>query len=306
MGCSLNCCCRNATTSQLSNYLFFFVSLIFLISLIAVFVRVGRTERYKEALQLLEEKNNNIFNSKFPLSCFKASSKNGGKNSSLILRNLYGDRCELEGKILLPQDEKISLQTHFKNWKKTELALNLLRTIIIGLYLFYIIFIKCKYLNNINNTIDDLQAHTNLSNHFIISTSLSMILTYTSALFMLIRMFVFGTNTEIGLYEKNSTDFEDYMVYNYIADIADIVLAGICICFSIRIKQAYNLYREQRIPHINQNPPFPNNNYPNIANNRNNLQAPEIYEISPIQNPRILPSIIVPVIQNSQNRNANY
>jgi hypothetical protein len=48
-----------------------FASLIFVISFIGLFTMTSTTERYKNALHYLDDKNDGTIYSKFPLPCFK-------------------------------------------------------------------------------------------------------------------------------------------------------------------------------------------------------------------------------------------
>lgn len=260
MGCCANCCCQNASPNQISNYLLLIILASFIFSLIVVFIRVGTADKYEDALEILDEKNNNTIYSKFPLSCFRSSSFDED------YYNLDYNHCKFEEKNIRKQDVNISLQTYFKNWKIIELVLNLFRVIFICIYLIYVLVIKLKHLKNIHNSNDAPQAHTNLSDHLIYSTSLSIILIYISGLFLFLRSLVEGIYQEIGLYEEDSNDFKDYMGFNYAVDILDIVFAAISIGFSIRVKQAYNKERRklQFNPNMQQNQHFPNFNFQNI------------------------------------------
>ena len=260
MGCCANCCCQNASPNQISNYLLLSILASFIFSLIVVFIRVGTADKYEDALEILDEKNNNTIYSKFPPSCFRSSSFDED------YYNLDDNHCKFEEKKIRKQDVNISLQTYFKNWKIIELVLNLFRVIFICIYLIYVLVIKLKHLKNIHNSNDAPQAHTNLSDHLIYSTSLSIILIYISGLFFFLRSLVEGIYQEIGLYEEDSNDFKDYMGFNYAVDILDIVFAAISIGFSIRVKQAYNKERRklQFNQNMQQNQPCPNNNFQNI------------------------------------------
>ena len=260
MGCCANCCCQNASPNQISNYLLLIILASFIFSLIVVFIRVGTADKYEDALEILDEKNNNTIYSKFPPSCFRSSSFDED------YYYLDDNHCKFEEKNIRKQDVNISLQTYFKNWKIIELVLNLFRVIFICIYLIYVLFIKLKHLKNIHNSNDDPQAHTYLSDHLIYSTSLSIILIYISGLFLFLRSLVEGIYQEIGLYEEDSNDFKDYMEFNYVVDILDIVFAAISIGFSIRVKQAYNKERRklQFNQNMQQNQPCPNNNFQNI------------------------------------------
>ena len=260
MGCCANCCCQNASPNQISNYLLLSILASFIFSLIVVFIRVGTADKYEDALEILDEKNNNTIYSKFPPSCFRSSSFDED------YYNLDDNHCKFEEKNIRKQDVNISLQTYFKNWKIIELILNLFRVIFICIYLIYVLFIKLKHLKNIHNSNDAPQAHTNLSDHLIYSTSLSIILIYISGLFLFLRSLVEGIYQEIGLYEEDSNDFKDYMEFNYVVDILDIVFAAISIGFSIRVKQAYNKERRklQFNQKMQQSQPCPNNNFQNI------------------------------------------
>ena len=59
--CKSNCCCRNTSKKGLIYYLMVFIILTFVLSFISIFIRAGNTKRYKQALILLEERNNGVF-----------------------------------------------------------------------------------------------------------------------------------------------------------------------------------------------------------------------------------------------------
>ena len=53
-----NCCCKNASTSELINYLLVFTIINLVLSFVAIFLRAAKTGRYDDALMYLEARNN--------------------------------------------------------------------------------------------------------------------------------------------------------------------------------------------------------------------------------------------------------
>ena len=140
MGCYLGSCCPNAKSKNLSNFLLVFIFIKFVVSLTSAIIRPSSTDRYKEALKLLYETNNKIIYSKFPLSCFRIFYKEEKYHS--IIYNYNNGSCIVNNKEYEEQKEKIEYKSIFKNLKKIELSLNILRIMIIGFYFIDLFLLK--------------------------------------------------------------------------------------------------------------------------------------------------------------------
>ena len=165
--------------------------------------------------------------------------------------------CEIEGKFLKKPDETVGFQSVFKNWTIIELTINILRAIIIGIYLMLLFLVKNKIEEYIqitsNNNVNINEEREKYIKLWIILIVGLIILIFDSSLCILIRAFSISANTNIGLYEDGSqNEFEEHIAINYIIDIIIIVLHGISICFVQRIKQGIKQYTP---PVIVQNKP---------------------------------------------------
>jgi len=110
-----------------------------------IFWRLGSTDRYEKALQLLEEKENKIYS--FDISCYEEF-----ENSNSATNNyLYEKYCRGGYK---KQSEKIRSKSLYKSWKNTDLALNIIRILITFACFAFLLFILLKYFN-----INEFQVH---------------------------------------------------------------------------------------------------------------------------------------------------
>lgn len=279
----LYCCCKNSSAKEIVSYLIIFIILTFILSLIAVFVRAGNSKRYNQAILYLDERDNNNINNTnntFPEECRPRLLRIlSDKEYKLNIRQLE-EYCNFNGKQLVKQAESISFQKMFRSWKIIELIINISRLVLTGIYMVLLLFIRFKYnINAVNPnqrvSYEQQQRLAKLGSAFIRSTAFAILLTFTSSIVLIIRAFTFIANEDIGLYYKEEkTDFENYIVINYIIDIAIITLTGVAICFSIRVKQKLTPSPNNQ---INQNNPYQNNNIqPNYINNYHN-QIPQNY-----------------------------
>ena len=94
---------------------------------------------------------------------------------------------------------------------------------------------------------------------------LSIILFAFSILFLFLIANITGTNSEIGLYKRNSDDLLNIIVINLSINLINIFISILCFIFSILVKEAYIRIQRQ-------------NNNINIINNNNdnNVQCPEL------------------------------
>ncbi len=241
--CSPNCCCKNLTTDGLRKSLISFIVITLIVSAIAIFIRAGNTERYKKALIYLEERNNGAYESLTLDNCRK-----GG---------LFDDEdyCEIDGKFLYKPSENVSNQGIFKKWKDIELALNIVRAIIILIFLIYYFIVINEKLNKMISGINQMHNNQNeferekakinsyLSNLIIIFSFLIAL----CGIYILLRALALTANMDIGLYEEgNQNSFESCTAINYIIDIVDIILFGIAIGFVLRLKGIINKIQQKQ------------------------------------------------------------
>ena len=207
--CHADCCCSGETKSGLMNLLIAFTIINLILSVVAIFIRAAKTERYDEALEYLEAINNGNLDSLDLNNC----------NQNLFDDDIY---CNIDGKTLKKPSQSVKNQGIFKNWNKIELSLNISRTVITIPFLAFLIYV----INKRN------MERFNLITIFVI------LLIVVSGLWIVIRALAISANQDIGLYEDGEQNaFEEKIAINYIFDIIEIVLYSIEICFIIRIKR---------------------------------------------------------------------
>ena len=207
--CHADCCCSGETKSGLMNLLIAFTIINLILSVVAIFIRAAKTQRYDEALEYLEAINNGNLDSLDLNNC----------NQNLFDDDIY---CNIDGKTLKKPSQSVKNQGIFKNWNKIELALNISRTVITVPFLAFLIYV----INKRN------MERFNLITIFVI------LLIVVSGLWIVIRALAISANQDIGLYEDGEQNaFEEKIAINYIFDIIEIVLYSIEICFIIRIKR---------------------------------------------------------------------
>ena len=162
-------------------------------------------------MQYLDEYDNNYKNPKFPRSCFQSLDYNNYNNLLDFHFNDVG--CKINDDKYAKQAKTINDKSMFKNWKKIELALNILNIIIKGLSFVSLLFIEFKYLIKIDDSNDQVRVHTYLKFYFLIISIISCILFPFSIVFLYFHSNTAGTNQEIDLYKENgSNDFENNQV----------------------------------------------------------------------------------------------
>ena len=207
--CHVNCCCREETKSGLMNLLIGFTIVNLILSVVAIFIRAAKTNRYDEALEYLEAINNGNLDSLDLNEC----------GQELFDDDIY---CNIDGKRLKKPSQSVKNQSIFKNWNKIELALNISRAVITLPFLIFLIYVINKREMERLNLI----------------TTCIILLIVISGLWIVIRALAISANQDIGLYEDGEQNaFEEKIAINYIFDIIEIVLYGIEICFIIRIKR---------------------------------------------------------------------
>ena len=230
--CKSNCCCKNTSPRGLIQYLMVFIMITFVLSFISIFIRAGKTERYKQALIYLEERNNGTFN-------VNDSYINCRKGGYIFKDETY---CEFNGVMLKKPDINVNYQSLFKKWKKIELIINVFRTVVTGIFCAYLFFIVNPKLNKyieLRKQKNNNEITNENSNFWIILIVCLSILITISSLEILIRAFAISANFNIGLYEETSQDqFSENIAINYILDIIIIVLTSICICFVHRLNSS--------------------------------------------------------------------
>ena len=207
--CHADCCCSGETKTGLMNLLIAFTIINLILSVVAIFIRAAKTQRYDEALEYLEAINNGNLDSLDLNNC----------NQNLFDDDIY---CNIDGKTLKKPSQSVKNQGIFKNWNKIELSLNISRTVITVPFLAFLIYV----INKRN------MERFNLITIFVI------LLIVVSGLWIVIRALAISANQDIGLYEDGEQNaFEEKIAINYIFDIIEIVLYSIEICFIIRIKR---------------------------------------------------------------------
>ena len=191
------------------NLLIGFTIVNLILSVVAIFIRAAKTNRYDEALEYLEAINNGNLDS---LDLNKCSQE-------LFDDDIY---CNIDGKRLKKPSQSVKNQSIFKNWNKIELALNISRAVITLPFLIFLIYVINKREMERLNLI----------------TICVILLIVISGLWIIIRALAVSANQDIGLYEDGEQNaFEEKIAINYIFDIIEIILYGIEICFIIRIKR---------------------------------------------------------------------
>ena len=264
--CNADCCCRDASASDLIKYLLVFVLVNLLLSFISIFIRAAQTERYDQALLYLDA----INSGELDLNLAEFGFDNCDRTGDFLDTNYY---CEINGKRLKQPSESVSNQGLFKKWNTVELILSISRTVITVAFVAFFYFIIKKKADDLDlDNKEDKKNFLNSLSHLIIFIIFLIVI---SGIWILIRALALTANDDIGLYEDGEQNaFEEKIAINYIFDIGEIVLYGISICFVLRIKRDLNRPppspnniqttspRVNIIPVTIQNPPPPQNPYP--------------------------------------------
>ena len=231
--CNADCCCRDASASDLIKYLLVFVLVNLLLSFISIFIRAAQTERYDQALLYLDA----INSGELDLNLAEFGFNNCDRTGDFLDTNYY---CEINGKRLKQPSESVSNQGLFKKWNKVELILSISRTAVTFIFLIFLFFVIKRKSEDLDiNDETKVKNYENYLNYLIVFT---VVLIVISGLWILIRALALSCNINIGLYEDGEQNaFEDKIAVNYIMDIIQIVLYGIMICFIIRIRRGLYL-----------------------------------------------------------------
>lgn len=213
--CCLTCCCIKSPMKTINISLFVLIMISLFFSLITTANRAAKTSRFKEDLELL-----------------KTYEEQNYYNNLRILRDRTYYYDSDGNKIIYPADE-ISSTSLFRNWKKGELTVNLLRFFLLiphVLITFYLFFSRIRHLDLPESILRRTSVFSMISIIFsIILLIFSIIIEYLRALTIL-------TDDEIGYYnEKKTTNFVDRTSWNILLDTIMIVLFSICISFSYRV-----------------------------------------------------------------------
>jgi hypothetical protein len=256
-----------------------FASLIFVISFIGLFTMTSTTERYKNALHYLDDKNDGTIYSKFPLPCFKEKPVGydftlsdfifySGYNCYTCYNCFeyyftnappderpvcfycceYNQYCIVNKTILNQMSGKIEYQSDFKNWKAIELCLNLIRFFYTTFVLVYKILIFIfNYTKKKIDSNDKLKFFTYLSAHFLVFIFLPIIKFILTVIYMAKLANPSITGEQIGLYpEKQGNDFIVNQAICYVLDIVIYFFSGISFVIAIILKVAYNRQNNQQ------------------------------------------------------------
>ena len=264
--CNADCCCRDASASDLIKYLLVFVLVNLLLSFISIFIRAAQTERYDQALLYLEA----INSGELDLNLAEFGFNNCDRTGDFLDTNYY---CEINGKRLKQPSESVSNQGLFKKWNTVELILSISRTVVTVAFVAFFYFIIKKKADDLD--LDNKEDKKNFLNSLSHLNIFIIFLIVISGIWILIRALALTANDDIGLYEDGEQNaFEEKIAINYIFDIGEIVLYGISICFVLRIKRDLNRPPpspnniQTKRPRVNitpvtiQNPPPPQNPYP--------------------------------------------
>ena len=201
--CCLTCCCVRAPMKALNTSLFVLITISLIFSFITSVNRAGKTSRYKEDLELLKLDKGTFY-------CLNLRTLNER-------RYFYDDNGR---KIVWPEEE-INYVSLFKNWKKGELTVNLLRFILTLFHFLisgYLLLMRTKNLDLPENS---LQRATYLS---IGSLSFSIILLIFTIIIEYLRSLTMITDDEIGYYDVNKiTNFVNRTIWNTFLDTILII-----------------------------------------------------------------------------------
>ena len=230
--CNADCCCRDASTSDLIKYLLVFVLVNLLLSFISIFIRAAQTERYDQALLYLDA----INSGELDLNLAEFGFNNCDRTGDFLDTNYY---CEINGKRLKQPSESVSNQGLFKKWNTVELILSISRTVVTVAFVVFFYFIIKKKADDLDlDNKEDKKKFLNSLSHLNIFIIFLIVI---SGIWILIRALALTANDDIGLYEDGEQNaFEEKIAINYIFDIIEIVLYGISICFVLRIKRDLN------------------------------------------------------------------
>ena len=243
MGCCLDCCCPNANPKVLSIILLIFILIIFVCSIIAACYRIGPTFRYKQALKLLDQRNDEVIFKIYPPGCFKGFTEEELKEYYPHYNPFSDYNACIIGFIEYErQDKIISAQNLFKNCKQTELSLHIVIIIIAGISSIYLLFILLKYLNKNQNfqIANDSEFFFKffVKPFYIVILLLSIMLFILSIVILFVVTNVSGTDHQIGLYKRHSDDLLNIVIINIIIGLINIFFSVMSFIFSFLVKNS--------------------------------------------------------------------
>jgi len=237
-----------------------------------IFWRLGSTDRYEKALQLLEEKENKIYS--FDISCYEEF-----ENSNSATNNyLYEKYCRGGYK---KQSEKIRSKSLYKSWKNTDLALNIIRILITFECFAFLLFILLKYFN-----INEFQVHDskNMSDikkylylYFLTTLILSIFILVYSIMYFILKLYVDKANTDIGLYpylDVTLDTWSDIFITGQYYDVSLMITSIVFFSLSLALKKAMNNNTElpqYPSPTITEN----NNDQGSSPNSQSGVTSPD-------------------------------
>ena len=286
--CCLTCCCVRAPMKALNTSLFVLITISLIFSFITTVNRAGKTSRYKQDLELLKLYNEYFYD--YNLRTLKER------------EYFYDDQGR---KIIYPAEE-ISYVSLFKNWKKGELTVNLLRFILTLFHFLisgYLLLMRSKNLDLLENS---LQRATYLS---IGSLSFSIILLIFTIIIEYLRSLTLITDDEIGYYDENKvTNFVNRSSRNIFTDTMLLIFFSICISFSYRLYYNAKYNKGRNLPALGVQQTI-RINQPNVIIPQNQpgvimvAQNGQYSYAQPIPTAQVMPVVIYQGYYNNQMNN---
>lgn len=270
--CCCCLCCLNLTPKALIITLLVFSFIIFELSFDSILFRLASTERYKKALVYLNEKDNDNDLS-FPKFCYH---KFDDEFRNIIDFNSNGYYCYIGPVSYLKQSKEIGSPSLYKNWKKTDIALNIIRILITFSCFVFLLLVLLKYFNIIKDSKNESKKNKYLYIYFLTTLILSIFIFVYSLIYIILRAQVNNTDYDIGLYTTITAQIDEWtsvLMAGHSLDGSLIVISIVFFCLSILLKRAMNRDISQQQP-----------NGPIIVQYRqseNNNENIEIHESSP-------------------------
>ena len=247
--CCVTCFCKNSKMKLINILYILFISISIFFSLLTCIILSNKTSRYSEALKYLKEINEQK------------------KSNIRLLNNRTRTIINYNGEQYYINEEEISYQNVFKNWKKIELPFNLIR-----LFLYLpLLYFSYHFLSLRLKSLD-------LNENILIKTAKLAMINFIFLIVCLIfnicliylRILTISTDEEIGLYKVNKiTNFVKYTSLNIFFDVIIIILNSICLGLSFRIYENAKYNKGKNCPIIDKQK---QNNIPNV-NSTNNLNS---------------------------------
>ena len=192
--CCVTCFCKNSKMKLINILYILFISISIFFSLLTCIILSNKTSRYSEALKYLKEINEQK------------------KSNIRLLNNRTRTIINYNGEQYYINEEEISYQNVFKNWKKIELPFNLIR-----LFLYLpLLYFSYHFLSLRLKSLD-------LNENILIKTAKLAMINFIFLIVCLIfnicliylRILTISTDEEIGLYKVNKiTNFVKYTSLN--------------------------------------------------------------------------------------------